>query len=213
MIFYRSKLLRILSAPFSGRQHSKRLPYFNQDFNCDRVFMVSALPGGAGEWAGKRRPRPRLGNTHPWRRYFNRPLKTRPHSLADIETFLIKCRYRSDRETRNRLDYWEPPDQFEARKVGDCEDHAIWAWRQLDDLGYRSRLVLGHWGCCHAWIHIFVNGRAYLLETTQKHRGFPDVGSYQPWWSVERIEGQSFAFFLHLEHRENLDNHQQKVSY
>lgn len=202
---HRFKVLRLLRLRFSGRIHSKRLPHFVQDFNCRPVAMISALPGGEGEWMGEPRRQPPLGSTHPWDRYFDVALRTKPRSLADIETFLNQCRYRSDLETRGQIDYWETPDLFELRKTGDCEDHAIWAWRHLHDLGYRARLVLGDWGNCHAWIHIFVNGRAYLLETIQKHRRGPDVGAYQPWWSVERVAKGCFAFFLHLERMEAQD--------
>lgn len=95
--------------------------------------------------------------------------------MAEIEAFLGKCQYLSDRKTRSQLVFWEPPDEFEKRRTGDCEDHAIWAWRQLDDLGYKTRFVLGRYNRWHAWVHIFINGRVYLLEATQKHKWFPNV--------------------------------------
>ena len=124
---------------------------------------------------------------------FDRKVK----NLADIEAFLFKCKYMSDRKTRSQSDFWEPPDEFEKRRTGDCEDHAIWAWRHLHDMGYKARLVLGNYRRWHAWVHIFVNGRAYLLEATQKDRWFPQTDSYDAWWSVERIGNKKFAFFLH----------------
>jgi hypothetical protein len=175
----------------------KRLPYFRQDFNCNRVFMIAELPGEAEEWRGLRRENARLGNTHAWNRYFDRSLQTNPRSVAEVAFFLRTCRYLCDQKIRGLPDYWEPPDQFEVMKAGDCEDHAIWAWRHLCDLGYRARFVLGNYECWHAWVHIFVNGRAYLMETTQKHNIFPDVSAYEPWWSVERSGNQRFSFFRH----------------
>jgi len=170
---------------------------FAEDFPGKRVFIISELPGGEEQWVGIHRRNANLGNTHPWNRYFNKPLNTHPKTLADIEAFLISCKYRSDRITRSQSDFWEPPDIFEKRKTGDCEDHAIWVWRHLDDLGYKARLVLGKCKRWHAWVHIFTNGRAYLLEATQKHNWFPSTGSYDAHWSVECTGKKKFAFFLH----------------
>ena len=36
-------------------------------------------------WLGTRRRKAKLGNTHPWNRYFNRKLVTHPQTLAEIE--------------------------------------------------------------------------------------------------------------------------------
>lgn len=173
------------------------LPNFSEDFEGGRVFMLSKLPGGEEEWEGTRREKTKLGNTFSWKRYFSKPLTTKPETLADIQGFLSGCTYLSDRVTRNCSDYWEPPDVFEKRKTGDCEDHAIWAWRQLHDMGYRSRLVLGDCGEGHAWVHVYVNGRVYLLEATQKHKWLPGAKSYDAHWSVERRENGRFAIYQH----------------
>jgi hypothetical protein len=159
--------------------------------------MIAALPGEGREWHGLGRTNADLGNTHPWHRYFDRPLRTHPSSLAQIAAFLRTCRYLCDQKTRGRPDYWEPPDRFEAMQAGDCEDHAIWAWRQLYELGYQSRFVMGHCGCWHAWVHIYINGRAYLLETTQKRNTAPQVAAYWPYWSVEYAGKAGFAFYRH----------------
>jgi hypothetical protein len=197
------KLLRFILMPVFNIIYKKRLPNFRQDFVGKRVFMISELPGGENQWLGQRRRKTQLGNTHPWNRYFNKPLKTKPQTLAQIEAFLCKCRYLSDQKTRSQSDFWEPPDEFEKRKTGDCEDHAIWAWRHLDGLGYKTRFVLGNCGRWHAWVHIFINGRVYLLEATQKHKWFPNIKSYDAWWSVERVGKKKFAFFLHSENKDD----------
>jgi len=191
------KMLRFLLKPIFLLTYKKVLPKFAEDFPGNRVFMISELPGGEDQWIGIRRRKADLGNTHPWNRYFNKPLNTHPKTLAEIETFLLSCKYLSDRKTRSQSDFWEPPDIFEQRKTGDCEDHAIWAWRHLDNLGYKARLVLGKCKKWHAWVHILVNGRAYLLEATQKHKWFPFTESYDAHWSVERVGKKKFAFFLH----------------
>ncbi len=174
------------------------LPHFNEDFKCERVFMIVQLDGGPEEWHGKRKKgKIDLGNTFSWSRFFKKPLVTNPESLADIQKFLLRCQYLSDRETRGCDDYWEPPDIFEERKTGDCEDHAIWAWRHLHEMGYKTRLVLGDCKGGHAWVHIFVNDRAYLLEATQKNTGFPVAKSYLAYWSVERLTNKKFAVYEH----------------
>ena len=117
--------------------------------------MVAQLPGESARYEGKRVRRARLGNTHPWNRYFNRSLRFQAASIQEIATFLRGCEYRRDRQTRSQRDFWEPPDVFEKRKRGDCEDHALWAWRQLTDLGHRSRFVLSEG---HAWVQLFAIG-------------------------------------------------------
>ena len=192
-------IIRFVLKPIFAILYGRHLPHFSSDFKGERAYMLSELKGGEARWSGTRRRRAHLGNTHPWNRYFNRHLATRPQTLAEIETFLIGCRYRSDRETRSQRDFWEPPDIFEKRKAGDCEDHAIWAWRQLHDLGYKARLVLGYCkGRAHAWVLIFANGRAYLMEPTLKYRWFPKSKAYEALWSVERREKKRFVFFDHF---------------
>ncbi len=191
------KLLQFILKPVLIILSKKRIPRFSQDFKGRHVYMISELPGGEAKWTGQRRRKADLGNTHPWNRYFNKALRTKPKTLAEIEAFLLKCKYLSDQKTRSQDDFWEPPDVFEKRKTGDCEDHAIWAWRHLHDMGYKTRFVLGLSGEWHAWVHIFINGRAYLLEATQKYKWFPKVDSYDAHWSVECIGKKKFAFFLH----------------
>lgn len=163
--------------------------------------MVRELSGGAKKWLGVKRRHANLGNTHPWNRYFNHPLKTRPKTLFDVERFLMKCKYMSDRATRSQKDFWEPPDIFEKRRTGDCEDHAIWAWRQLDELGYQARLVLGACGGKkdgHAWVHIFINDRCYLMEATSKYYWLPNPKHYKASWSVEHDIEKKVLFFEHF---------------
>lgn len=159
--------------------------------------MISQLEGDDETWKGERRKHVDLGNTFSWKRFFRKPLTETPKTLSDIEAFLTSCTYLSDEETRGCADYWEPPDIFEERKTGDCEDHAIWAWRQLHDMGIRSRLVLGLCKTGHAWVHIFVNGRVYLLEATQKKQGFPNPKFYKARWSIERLRNKNFGFYYH----------------
>jgi hypothetical protein len=172
---------------------------FRRDFHCPVVYMAVRLFISDADFEGERRRHkpPPLANTHPWNRYFNRPLRRKPTTLHDLARFLSGCRYLSDRRSRSRDDYWEPPDEFEIRRKGDCDDHAVYAWRVLTDLGYATRLILGEFrGECHAWVHVAVHGRYYLIEPTWKHRGWPSPADFKPLWSIQKI-GQEFAFFHH----------------
>ena len=193
------RVLRFLLRPFFIILFNRYFPHFGEYFKGKRTYFLAELRGGQELWIGTRRRKAKLGNTHPWNRYFNKELVTHPENLAEIEKFLLGCKYLSDRMTRSQRDFWEPPDIFEKRRTGDCEDHAIWAWRHLHDLGYKSRFVLGKLGGgWHAWVHVFRNGRTYLLEATQKSHWFPNVNAYEARWSVERREGKKFEFYDHF---------------
>jgi hypothetical protein len=52
-------------------------------------------------------------------------------------------------------------------KKGDCDCFAIWTWRQLLEIGYNARFVLGVTGKYrngHAWITFEKDGKFYILE-------------------------------------------------
>lgn len=94
-----------------------------------------------------------LHSTFPMGRYFSRPLTVRCKSLEEMRTFLCGCRGVSDEKLFGKSDYWQPPDEFEKRKAGDCEDFSLGTWRQLLDMGYDARIVFGsgRYGIGHAW--------------------------------------------------------------
>lgn len=121
--------------------------------------MLCELPGGQEKYIGTNVNKASLGNTHPWSRYFNRPLEFNAMNLQQVARFLRRCRYQYDQATRSRRDYWEPPDEFEKRRRGDCEIHAIWAWRQLDALGWATRL---DWSSAH----LAKGTRGYIFSGT-----------------------------------------------
>jgi hypothetical protein len=80
---------------------------------------------------------------------------------------LAKCRYVSDQTQFGKKDYWMPPEEFEQGKKGDCDDFALWTWRQLLAMGYDARFVVGHsgrYGSGHAWVTYTENGRTFLVE-------------------------------------------------
>jgi hypothetical protein len=77
-------------------------------------------------------------------RPFPQPIsKTLVPDLPDLRRFLAGCKYVSDEEQFGERDYWQPPELFEECRKGDCEDFALWAWRQLLHLNYPARFVLG----------------------------------------------------------------------
>lgn len=96
-------------------------------------------------------------------------------SLDEVQTFLRKCRYVSDPEQFGVSEYWLHPRFFERLRRGDCEDFALWAWRQLLAMGLDARLVLGRCGrgdrSNHAWVTFSDSQAHYLLEpTSRQHR-------------------------------------------
>lgn len=105
--------------------------------------------------------------TFPMGTYVTQPLATKCKDLEEIRSFLAKCRYVSDQAQFGKKDYWMPPQEFEERKKGDCDDFALWTWRQLLTMGYDARFVVGHsgrYGSGHAWVTYTENGRTFLVE-------------------------------------------------
>jgi hypothetical protein len=85
-------ILRFLLKPIFRMIYRYYIPNFKKDFQCAVVFMIAQLPGGEEKWKGIHKRKAYLGNTHPWNRYFNKPLHTKPKSLKDVEKFLRKCK-------------------------------------------------------------------------------------------------------------------------
>src|SRR6266516_2878744 len=81
--------------------------------------------------------------TFPMPAYITQPLSVQCRNLSEIRKFLAGFSYVSDKDLFGMDDFWQPPEEFERRKRGDCEDFALWTWRQLINLGYRARYVLG----------------------------------------------------------------------
>jgi predicted transglutaminase-like cysteine proteinase len=62
----------------------------------------------------------------PMGRHITQPLSLQCESIEDIHKFLRKCRYMSDQEQFGVKDYWMPPEEFEKKCQGDCDDFALW---------------------------------------------------------------------------------------
>jgi len=183
-----------------NRMYRRWNPHVFEDFGEERVHMVRELPGGRERWAGSPTKKAEMGNKRPWNRFFQNPMHVHARSLKDVERFLRAVRYMPDRAARGQEDFWELPEEFEKRRRGDCEDHAIWAWRQLFELGFETRLVVGtHGKGHHAWVLVFKGERAYMLETTGKDRKVPRPEDYVAEYSVQKGEGKAFLFFHHFD--------------
>jgi len=100
-----------------------------------------------------------------------------------------------------------PPEEFERSRKGDCDDFAMYAWRQLLEMGYKTRFVVGSagpWNQGHAWVTFEKEGKHFLLEPTAPHLGmrYPrlDTLRYKPFISAG-WDGQKAHFFAHKERK------------
>jgi len=141
--------------------------------------------------------------TFPLGRYVSQPLAVHCHSVEEIRNFLAGCKYVSDKELFDKEEYWQPPEDFERRKKGDCEDFSFWTWRQFMDLGYDARVVFGQggrYGSGHAWVQFIRDGRCFLIEPQRSRFGpsFPRLSTlrYRPKFSVA-WDGKNLTYYQH----------------
>lgn len=115
------------------------------------------------------------GNEHDWPWYFDGRSDVHVTSLKEVCRWLLNCKYAYDKALFQEDDFWQHPVTFETTRKGDCEDHALWAWRKLTELGIPAELVRGR--CtyvthpdsgAHAWVIFRRNDRPYVLEATAK---------------------------------------------
>ena len=145
--------------------------------------------------------------TFPIGRYISQPLTIKCETLDDLRKFLKTCRTMSDKQQFGKDDYWMPPEDFEKARQGDCDDFAMYAWRQLLEMGYRARFVGGRIGDSpvgHAWVTFELDGRHYLLEPQFRSQGLTlprlDALEYRPYVSVEWTKSGP-RFFAHQERK------------
>jgi hypothetical protein len=172
--------------------------------------MIAEVIPAAYDAEGKKVFRPfdrhkGLQPTFPLGRYVSQPLAIHCHSVADVRRFLTGCKYVSDKELFDKEDYWQPPEDFEKLKKGDCEDFAFWTWRQLMDLGYDTRVVFGRhgtYGSGHAWVEFFQDGKCFLVEPLWRRLGLtlPRLSTlkYRPRFSVA-WDGEKLTYYQHRE--------------
>jgi hypothetical protein len=158
---------------------------------------------GRPVWKPDRRTFGKFGPNAPLGRHVTQPLNIRCENLEDVRRFLSTCRYVSDQEQFGRQDYWIPPEEFEQRRRGDCEDFALWTWRQLLNLGYAARFVggrSGRYGEGHAWVTFERDSRTFIVESQAAPFGltFPRLSTlrYEPAVSAS-WDGRALKYYEH----------------
>jgi hypothetical protein len=124
-----------------------------------------------------------------------------------VRRFLASCTYESDQKQFGQRDYWQPPEQFEQTKKGDCEDFAVRSGRQLLRMNYSRRLVIGtagRYGEGHAWVTFEKDGKTFLLEALRWPFGLamPRLSTlrYHPKFSVG-WNGKTISCYSHDDQR------------
>ncbi len=142
-------------------------------------------------------------------RYLTHPLSVKCKTVRDVRKFLCTCRGVSDKEQFGKDDYWQPPEDFEKTRKGDCDDFALWTWRQFLSMGYHSRFVVGRHGSYdidHAWVTFEKDGKHYLVEPQFRIVGetFPRLSTlhYHPRFSVA-WDGEKLSFYSHQDLTKN----------
>ena len=125
--------------------------------------------------------------------YLNGSSQYQMKSVDEICQWLQQCHYARDIELFGKEDHWQHPLEFEELQKGDCEDHALWAWRKLINLGIYTEFVVGKWRDeVHAWIIFKSHDGLMLLESTEK-TGLPQMlrpledakSEYIPYFSID----------------------------
>ena len=171
--------------------------------------MFAEIIPGAYDFEGKKIFRPSRHRhkifhpTFPMGLFVKSELNKECHSIKEIRDFLRECRYVSDEDQFGCKDYWMPPDEFEEKKKGDCEDFALWTWRQLMDLGYSCRFVVGYagkYGEGHAWLTAEKGNKRYIIEplASEIAKKLPRLSfvRYIPEVSVE-WDGKKIHYYQH----------------
>jgi len=150
------------------------------------------------------------GNRHEFAWYLEGESAVSASSLAEVQGWLVECEYVHDQVLFNEQDFWQHPRTFEQVRRGDCEDHALWAWRKLIELGMDADLVAGsvlrgatdvpdRGAGGHVWVNLRRDGETFVFETvakTKEHMLRPLAtvrDRYRPEFGVDR-EGRRFAF-------------------
>lgn len=131
--------------------------------------------------------------------YLQGPSIVPTRNLDDVCAWLRCCDAVDDHALFYQSDFWQHPVTFEQIRKGDCEDHALWAWRQLHRLGIPALFMAGLWDkTAHAWVLIDQSPVPRLLETTAKTgpmlHPLPAVrGRYCPALAVDTL-GHTYVY-------------------
>src|SRR5205085_1473130 len=83
----------------------------------------------------------------PFAWYFEGQSAVTVGSVDDVCEWLLECEYVHDPELFHEPDFWQHPRTFERLRKGDCEDHALWAWRKLVEPRDRGGAAERNDGC------------------------------------------------------------------
>jgi len=148
------------------------------------------------------------GSHEPFASYFEGTSSIAVQSIDHIVAWLQSCEYVSDLEQFHERDLWQHPTAFEARRRGDCEDFALWAWRKLAELGVDAEFCVGRVICDerpgvnrqHAWVIYRIAGTTYLFEPAARTPSttirplIEAMNDYVPYFAVNhRFETSAFA--------------------
>ena len=127
-------------------------------------------------------------------------------SVEELLEWLERCEYESDMSLFNETDFWQHPRTFERLQRGDCEDHALWAWRKLLEIGMDASLVIGRYAGSangHACVLFHDNGAQLILDPVVRDRDavIRPLAEYrshfEPWFTVSRsLEAQAREGYL-----------------
>jgi hypothetical protein len=92
--------------------------------------MIAEIIPEAYDAVGRKVMRPDLRSrgihpTLPMGRYLGQPLSIRCETIEEVRKFLATCQGVSDRKLFGKEDYWQPPEDFERLRKGDCEDFSL----------------------------------------------------------------------------------------
>ena len=172
--------------------------------------MIAEIIPNAYDAIGRKVLRPDLRRngihpTFPMGRYVNHSLAIHCRTISDVRQFLCGCRSVSDQEQFGKRDYWQPPDEFEKTKKGDCDCFALWTWRQFMSMGFDARIVFGRsgrYGIGHAWVTFRKGDKYFLVDPTYRLIGdkFPRLSTlhYHPKMSAA-WDGSRISFYAHEE--------------
>lgn len=109
-----------------------------------------------------------------FREYLARPCRIARSTPLAIAEWLLECRYAEDPQLLDEPDLWLHPVTFELLRCGDCEDFALWAWRQLVDARFDATFVVGIRSIPgtirgrHAWVTYRDVGGEHVLDGVER---------------------------------------------
>lgn len=102
-----------------------------------------------------------------------------------------KIKYKTDKQTSGKSDYWASPAETFSTGFGDCEDYAIAKYFSLKALGFREndmRIVVlrdNKKGEIHAVLAVNEGGNNYILDNQSKYvKQDTEIAYYTPIYSI-----------------------------